>query len=69
MDFEPINSQELTLILLERGLFDNTISIADALKSMGLPKNVLITNKETLERFIEIYTNLRTEREYEEKDV
>ena len=68
MDFEPINSQELTLILLERGLFDNTISIADALKSMGLPKNVLITNKETLERFIEIYTNLRTEREYEEKE-
>ena len=69
MDFEPINSKELTLILLERGLFDNTISIADALKPMGLtPKNLLITDNETLERFIEIYKNLKMEKEYEEKE-
>lgn len=69
MDFEPINSKELTLILLERGLFDNTISIASALKLMGLtPENLLITDEATLEKFIEIYRNLKAEKVYEEKE-
>ena len=69
MEFHPINKEDLTLMLMEGGLYDDSISIDDVLKRIGLsPNNLIISDQKTLDKFVDAYTNMKIEKQYEEKE-